>query len=100
MSMEETPEMSASPDGLSTLPGLGLIRIRSLRKAGWSTLEALQNATLDELRAVPGFSERLATSLYAHLHPVDPEVELEAEDAEIDDLEIDERELDELEIDL
>jgi hypothetical protein len=61
----------AAPNGrdeLDTLPGLGIVRIRSLRKAGWTSLDALRGASLAELEALPGFSPRIATSLHAYLH--------------------------------
>jgi hypothetical protein len=63
--------IAAAPNGrdeLDTLPGLGIVRIRSLRKAGWASLDALRAVSLAELEALPGFSPRIATSLHAYLH--------------------------------
>lgn len=64
-----------TPQRPSDIPGLGPIRVRALQKAGFSTLSALQAASLDALTAVPGMSEIKARHIQDYLaqFPVLPE---------------------------
>ncbi len=50
-------ESSTPPLKLEDIPGLGIIRVRSLRKAGYADLKSLQGATVKSLMAVPGINE-------------------------------------------
>src|SRR6266542_2667327 len=77
--MSETHTATSNQDGLSSLPGLGIVRIRGLRKAGWTSVEALRAASLEDLMAIPNFSERIAANLYAYLHGAEPEEPAPAE---------------------
>jgi hypothetical protein len=48
---------SPGVQGIEVIPGIGIVRIRCLRKAGWTTIDSLVNVTLEELAAVPGIGE-------------------------------------------
>ncbi len=43
-------------DMLENIPGIGIIRLRALKKAGWHSISALRKATLEDLLAVPGLT--------------------------------------------
>src|SRR5436305_10709684 len=48
---------------LASIPGLGVIRIRSLQKAGWATMDDVRRATVEDLAAVPGISAEKAAAI-------------------------------------
>src|SRR5437588_2175052 len=50
---------------LESLPGMGPIRARALRKAGWDSIASLKKATVAELAAVPGITEQKARDILA-----------------------------------
>jgi hypothetical protein len=52
---------------LETLPGMGPIRARALRKAGWDSIASLKKATVADLTAVPGITEIKARQLVEYL---------------------------------
>src|SRR5207249_3258050 len=52
-----TERPAAPPRTPADIPGLGPIRVRALRKAGFESLRALQAADIAALQAVPGMSE-------------------------------------------
>lgn len=54
-------------ENIEAIPGLGPIRVRALKKAGFSTLALLRAATTADLRAVPGMTEIKAAQLAAYL---------------------------------
>ena len=53
----------AADHGVETIPGMGIVRIRCLRKAGWSTVESLKDATVEEIAAVPGIGDAKAREI-------------------------------------
>lgn len=59
---------------VNLIPGIGVIRARSLKKAGWDTVASLRTATLDDLRAVPGITEVKAAQILDYIQslPVAP----------------------------
>ncbi len=57
---------------LLDLPGLGEKRLRALYKR-FQTLQAMKEATLDELAAVPGMNRPAAEAVYAMFHGGDGE---------------------------
>jgi len=56
---------SEANDGLELIPGIGVIRVRALRKAGYGTLRSLNGVTAEQLAAVPGISEIKAHQIAA-----------------------------------
>ena len=50
-------------ESLESVPGLGIIRIRSLRKAGFDSVDDLRRASADDLAAVPGISADKAQAI-------------------------------------
>jgi hypothetical protein len=52
-----------SDPGIETIPGLGPIRARSLKKAGYESIAQLKKATAEQLAAVPGITEIKASQL-------------------------------------
>lgn len=69
--IEEVDPTTAEPDAdpvaatgaLTDLDGVGEAKADALRTAGFPSFEALRDADLDELAAISGVSERLATDL-------------------------------------
>lgn len=55
-------------NGIEAIPGLGPIRARALKKAGFETVAKLQQASIADLCAVPGVTEIKAGQLLAYLH--------------------------------
>lgn len=76
---KETLAPSPTPgEPVETIPGLGVIRARALRKAGWDNTASLKKATLADLLAVRGLSERKAQQILDYVHrPLAPETEPE-----------------------
>jgi NAD-dependent DNA ligase len=62
-----------------TIPGLGIIRARALRKAGWNSIASLKRATLADLASIPGISEMKAQQILDFVRASRP-----AEDAALD----------------
>ena len=54
---------------LFTIKGIGAARARALLTAGYKTVEALRNATEDELANVQGMTRQVAAEVYRHFHP-------------------------------
>ncbi|MCC6730955.1 MAG: hypothetical protein IT208_16635 [Chthonomonadales bacterium] len=51
------PSPPTAPDAaLEAMPGIGLIRVRALRKAGYASVASLLAATADEIATVPGIT--------------------------------------------
>ena len=65
---------------MAELPSLGPIRLRALKKAGFSSLAALKAAEISVLAAVSGMTEIKARQIHDYLAPFDslPEAEPEA----------------------
>ena len=62
------PERKAAIEvTVDCIPGMGPIRTRALRKAGWETMERLRKATLADLIAVPGITEIKARQILDYL---------------------------------
>lgn len=62
-----SPQPNPSPEtDLEAIPGLGVIRLRTLRKAGW-TVERLRAATVEEIAAIPGISTQKAAEIARYL---------------------------------
>ena len=59
--------MSSRLDGV---PGVGEKRKKAILKH-FQTVEALKNASLDEICAVPGMTRPVAENVYAMLHAAD-----------------------------
>jgi len=53
---------------LQNVPGVGKKRLVALMKA-FGSLEALSQATVEEIAAVPGMNRPAAQAVFAHLHP-------------------------------
>ncbi len=52
------PGIATEPrDSIEAIPGIGIIRARTLRKAGFETVEALRGISVEDLTAVPGITE-------------------------------------------
>src|SRR5438552_3820092 len=60
-------EKAADLSSVECIPGMGPIRTRALRKAGWETMERLRKATLADLMAVPGITEIKARQILDYL---------------------------------
>ena len=54
---------SLQSNGIEMIPGMGIVRIRCLRKAGWDTVESLGSATVEQIAAVPGIGEAKAREI-------------------------------------
>lgn len=73
MAKQEPGEQSEpQPQTVETIPGMGPIRARALKKAGWDSIASLKKATVAELSAVRGITEIKAQQLYDYLHSVKP----------------------------
>ena len=63
------PKLNLAPDApIDAIPGVGLVRARSLRKAGWLDVAALRTARLNSSRlfqASPRVRPRSSRSTYA-----------------------------------
>ncbi|MBY0357769.1 MAG: excinuclease ABC subunit UvrC [Candidatus Obscuribacterales bacterium] len=57
--------------GFDQLPGVGNQR-RKILLTHFGTFESLKKASVDEIRLVPGISDKIANSIYMHLHPDTP----------------------------
>lgn len=57
---------------LFSIKGVGPARARALLSAGYKTVDALRNATEDELANVRGMSRKAAEDIYRHFHPQGP----------------------------
>lgn len=57
------------PKTPAEIPGLGPIRLRSLHKLGFETVESLKTATMDALIAVPGITDIKARHIKDYLAP-------------------------------
>ena len=57
MAKEEIIPAQPVESDIDQIPGIGIIRVRALRKAGWPTIASLRNANLENLLAVPGMTE-------------------------------------------
>ena len=55
------------PTALSDIPGLGPIRVRALKKAGFESLNSLKEAPLERLLEVPGLTEIKAAFIKEYL---------------------------------
>jgi hypothetical protein len=66
--MATSDENKNGQTGLESIPGLGIIRIRSLRKAGWNDGDALRKATAEEIAAVPGITLEKAQAILEYLN--------------------------------
>ena len=54
---------------LFSIKGVGPARARALLAAGYKTVDALRNATEDELANVRGMTRGIAQDIYRHFHP-------------------------------
>lgn len=59
--------MSGSEFDLEELSGIGREKANDLRSRGFDTIESVARASVDELTAVPGISQRLAEGMKAEL---------------------------------
>jgi hypothetical protein len=67
------PKLNLAPDApIDAIPGVGLVRARSLRKAGWLDVAALRTATAEQLAAVPGITAGKAEELAQYLRDNPP----------------------------
>jgi hypothetical protein len=64
------PTAPPPDDVLDSIPGIGIIRVRALRKAGFGSISALRRATMPDLLAVPGLTEAKARLILDHVHGV------------------------------
>ncbi len=73
--MPRRAAQSTTDISLESVPGVGIVRARSLRKAGFPDLDALRNATVEQIAAIPGISAQKAQQLvdyaknFAHTPP-------------------------------
>ena len=51
---------------ITTIPNIGRVRARRLYNAGFRTLEQIAGASLQDIKAIVGFSDRLATDTISH----------------------------------
>lgn len=65
--VEETPGDFDSE--LLGIRGVGPAKFRAFRDAGFRTARDFEEATLEQVRAVPGIPPRLAAEVYRHFHP-------------------------------
>jgi len=63
-----TEHPMSEDEPVEAIPGIGLIRARALRKAGWESVTALKTATLSDLRAIPGISEQKARQILNYVN--------------------------------
>jgi len=66
---------------MAELPSLGPIRVRALKKAGFSSLAALKAAEISAIAAVSGMTEIKARQIHDYLAPFDSLPESEPETA-------------------
>jgi hypothetical protein len=57
---------------VESIPGIGIIRARALRKAGWPTVESLAEAGIADLTAVPGITEIKAAQIMEYIRSLPP----------------------------
>lgn len=57
---------------VDTIPGIGVVRVRALRKAGYSTLDALAPLTVDQLATVPGITPIKARQILDYVQSAQP----------------------------
>ena len=62
--MDGNPEETT----VDQIPGIGIIRARALKKAGWATVADLRAASLDDLLAVRGITEVKAAQILDYIH--------------------------------
>jgi hypothetical protein len=67
--MDRNPEETT----VDLIPGIGIIRARALKKAGWPTVAALRSASVDDLMAVPGITEIKAAQILEYVHSLSVE---------------------------
>ena len=67
--MDKRRRDSIRHSSLENLDGIGKVKANALR-AHFGSLESLKNASIDELAAVKGISEKIAESIYKQLHEV------------------------------
>jgi len=60
---EEAPQVQAASESLETIPGIGPKTAERLTEAGYSTVEDIVNATVDELAEIKGISKKSATEM-------------------------------------
>jgi excinuclease ABC subunit C len=63
------PRPPASPVALESIPGVGAKRRRELLRH-FGSAAGVENASVDELRKIPGISANIAQTIYDHLHGV------------------------------
>ena len=56
-------KVNLQANGIEVIPGMGIVRLRCLRKAGWDTVESLGSATVEQIAAVPGIGEAKAREI-------------------------------------
>src|SRR5262249_28316010 len=56
-----------SQEPIDNLPGLGIVRVRALRKAGYETVGSLRSANEEQLTAVPGITAIKARQILEQL---------------------------------
>lgn len=62
-------------DMLENIPGIGIIRLRALKKAGWHSISALRKATLEDLLAVPGITPIKAQQILDYVQSLTDDLE-------------------------
>lgn len=62
----ETPSITP-PQSLMEIPGMGPIRVRALQKAGWNSLKALSQATVEQLASIRGMTPIKAQQILDYL---------------------------------
>ncbi len=58
-------------DAVSKIPGLGPVKAEALYNSGYSDVELLVKATVEELAAIEGLGETMAQNVHRHLHPAE-----------------------------
>lgn len=53
---------------IEEIPGVGVLRARCLRKAGWANVGALRTATAEQLAGVPGITELKARQIIERIN--------------------------------
>jgi len=69
--MGEEGSSGLQVNGIEMIPGMGIVRIRCLRKAGLDTVESLGSATVEQIAAVPGIGEVKARQIREFLDALD-----------------------------